>query len=288
LIAAYFVKRAADRMTDEELDDAKAMVKELKGTGTKKNISRVIFACDAGMGSSAMGATTLRNKFKKARLNIEVVNYAIDEIPSDAEVVVTHEQLSSRAKSAAPKAEHISVKDFMDNNVFEILCNMIGEGGNVAEMVEVEDLEEQSVLRRRNIKLGLKSVDKYEAIRMAGRILNEGGYVDNDYIDAMIQREDDLTTYIGKGLAIPHGIGEAKNFIKKSGIAVLQFPDGVKFGDDTAYLVIGIAGVGDEHLTILSNIATAIDVEDDSIVELFRTTKDVEVIYNLFTVKSEE
>jgi len=124
---------------------------------------------------------------------------------------------------------------------------------------------------------------------MAGRLLFESGYVEEEYIDAMIQREDDLSTYIGKGIAIPHGVGEAKKNIKKTGMVVLQFPNGIKFeDDDIAYLVIGIAGVGDEHLQILSNIAVAIEGEDEDITNKLKSSQDAEYIYDLFTIKSED
>ena len=125
LVASYFVKRSAARMNDEELEKAKVMVKEMKGVPTaapvKKNIRKVVFACDAGMGSSAMGATTLRNKFKKAGLNVEVVNCAIEDIPVDADVVVTHESLTERARSIAPKVEHISIKNFINSPEYDEL-----------------------------------------------------------------------------------------------------------------------------------------------------------------------
>ena len=292
LVASYFVKRSAARMNDEELEKAKIMVKEMKGVPTaapiKKNIRKVVFACDAGMGSSAMGATTLKNKFKKAGLNVEVVNHAIEDIPADAEVVVTHEQLTGRARAAAPDAWHISVRDFMENSVFEQLYHSMEGSEYKQEPAVKEDIQESAILRKKNIRLGLKTVDRYEAIKMAGRILYEEGYVEEDYVDAMLTREKELTTYIGKGIAIPHGVGEAKEKIKKSGMVVLQFPEGVLFGEETAYMVIGIAGVGNEHLSILSNIATAIDGEDEGIVEVLRGTRDVEEIYQLFTVKDEE
>lgn len=125
LVSAYFVKRNADKMDDSELADAKDRVKELKSVPAKKNISRIIFACDAGMGSSAMGATTLRNKLKKAGLNIEVVHCAVDEIPADAEIVITHESLTGRAKSKAPKAEHIAIKNFMSSPEYDALVNRL-------------------------------------------------------------------------------------------------------------------------------------------------------------------
>ncbi len=79
----------------------------------------------------------------------------------------------------------------------------------------------------------------------------------------MIQREEMLTTYIGKGIAIPHGVSDAKDAIKKSGISILQFPKGIDYDGEKAYLVIGIAGVGNEHLGILANIAETMEEADE-------------------------
>ncbi|VBB05195.1 phosphotransferase system eiib component type 2/3, partial [Lucifera butyrica] len=291
LVASVFVKRASAKMDDEELTDAQERVKELKGTPVKttvkKNVRKVVFACDAGMGSSAMGATALRNRLKKAGFSLEVVNCAIEDIPADAEIVVTHEKLAGRAKQAAPQAEHILVRDFIENQVMEILLDHLEPAAT--EPVEQADdsNDENPILRKKNIKLGLAGTDKYEAIRQAGRLLQQGGYVKEDYIEAMIQRENDLSTYIGKGIAIPHGVGKAKEEIIQSGMVVLQYPEGVPFGDEMAYLVIGIAGAGNEHLSILANIATAIEEEEDNITEILRTTGDVNLIYDLFTLKNE-
>jgi PTS system mannitol-specific IIC component len=137
VIASFFIKRSSDTLDDSELDDAKVKSKDLKNVYkninanvntnvyASKNISKVIFACDAGMGSSAMGATTLRNKFKKAGLNIEVVNCAINELPSDAQMVVTHESLADRARSKAPNAELITIKNFIDSPEYEKLVNRL-------------------------------------------------------------------------------------------------------------------------------------------------------------------
>lgn len=169
---------------------------------------------------------------------------------------------------------------------FKFLSSIINKKERFEEKmiaVDIDDTKKESkVLLKSNIKLNLPSVDKYEAIKMAGKLLVENGYVDEKYIEAMIERENDLTTYMGNGVAIPHGVGKAREYIKKSGIVVLQFPEGVQFGDEKAYLVIGIAGIGDEHIDILSNIATAIGEEDDKIRKL-KATKDVDYIYEIFT-----
>ncbi|MGV8983067.1 PTS mannitol transporter subunit IICBA, partial [Clostridium sp.] len=301
LLSSVIIKRSNGKTTGNELEDAKAKLSELKGTKINNEIKetkakifdKVIFACDAGMGSSAMGATTLRTKFKKAGYDIEVVNCAIEAIPADAQIVITHESLTARAKGVAPKAEHISVKDFLNNPAFEILSSRLKPNSDTKSDVKIEtkvkskNTSDNKILAKKNIKLGLESTDKYTAIKMAGRLLYESGYVEEEYMDAMIQREDDLSTYIGKGVAIPHGVGEAKKNIKKTGMVVLQFPKGVMFEDELAYLVIGIAGVGNEHLQILSNIANAIEGDDNSITNILKSTNDVEYIYNLFTEKSE-
>lgn len=303
LIASVFVKRANGRMDDSELASAKAAMNELKGakpnaTGIEVKASelrKIIYACDAGMGSSAMGASALRNKFKKAGFtNISISNCAIEDIPSDAQLVVTHEKLAARVQKAAPQAEHIFVKDFIQNQVFAMLSERLQGSQTDKEMEKTETAvsdpaegQISELLRKDNIKLGLKDMSKEEAIRMAGRILVDSGYVNEGYIEAMIKREDDISTYIGKGIAIPHGVSSAKDEIKKSGIAVLQFPDGVQFGDEKAYLVIGIAGKDNEHLSILANIATALDDDESDKVETLRTTNNADDIYRLFTSVNE-
>lgn len=119
----------------------------------------------------------------------------------------------------------------------------------------------KKVLCEENIFLGLKSVSKEESIIMAGKKLFENGYVNENYIEAMLEREKLMTTFMGMGVAIPHGVNEAKKEIKASGIVILQFPEGVDFDGENAYIIIGIAGVGNEHLEILSNIAISLDDE---------------------------
>lgn len=138
-------------------------------------------------------------------------------------------------------------------------------------------------LEKKNIKLGQAAADKETAIRMAGRILVDQGYVNEEYIDAMLQRDSELSTFIGNGCAIPHGVNEAKKQIKHSGISILQFPEGVDFDGNMAHLVVGIAGAGDEHLMILGNLAEVVEKVD--VMEELRTTTDVNFVYKLFARK---
>ncbi len=113
-----------------------------------------------------------------------------------------------------------------------------------------------------DIVVGAKSVDKFEAIRMAGRMLVSKGCVEENYIEGMVEREKIMTTYLGEGVAIPHGVGELKKFVKKTGLVVIQFPEGVDFDGEKANLIIGIAGAGEDHIPILQGVATIMMEED--------------------------
>lgn len=88
-------------------------------------VSRIIFACDAGMGSSAMGASILRNKVKKADLDIDVTNTSINNLPNDADIVITHKDLTDRAKAKAPQAVHISVDNFLNSPKYDELIEKL-------------------------------------------------------------------------------------------------------------------------------------------------------------------
>jgi len=137
----------------------------------------------------------------------------------------------------------------------------------------------QNILLKENILLNLKPMSKEEAIITAGRLLVEKGYVKESYVEGMLEREKVYNTYIGNKVAIPHGTNASKNEILKSGIVVLQFKEGIDYGDDKAYLVIGIAGVNDEHLEILSSIA--ITIEDINTVDKIINSDSRTEIYNI-------
>lgn len=119
VVASFFVKNSKAQ-SDENFEDAKDTMVTLKGKKTLA-ISKIIVACDAGMGSSAMGAANLRKKVQAAGLNIDVKHSAVDEIPVDTDLVICHENLLGRAKSRVPNAEHIGIKDFINNPVYDEL-----------------------------------------------------------------------------------------------------------------------------------------------------------------------
>lgn len=320
IVALPIIRNAKDN--GKSLDEATNDMKDTKANKTvakrpaNTNLAdtkKIIFACDAGMGSSAMGASILKKKVKEAGLDdIEVRNVAIPQIPDDADVVITHEDLTERAMQKNNNAYHVSVKNFMqapeyDQLVAEIKDARENNGANSPQNEETiskaendkevetvvygsdgekitedeKEINDSPVLKKENILLNQKFNSKEEVIKKVGKIMQESGYVDSEYTKGMLQRENEAPTHFGIGLAIPHGTNETKSAIKKSGLVVFTIPEGVKWDDETVKLVIGIAGVGDEHLNILSNVATKIDNEE--IVNDIVENKSQDEIYEILT-----
>ncbi|MDQ0338722.1 PTS system mannitol-specific IIC component [Caldalkalibacillus uzonensis] len=137
LIASLFLKAAKNK--EEDLSKATEKMQQLKGkksnmaavlqkeTTMPSQVNKIVFACDAGMGSSAMGASILRNKLQKAGLDIEVTNTAINQLPEDADIVITHQNLTERAKEKLPNAYHVAVENFLNSPKYDELIETIKE-----------------------------------------------------------------------------------------------------------------------------------------------------------------
>ncbi|MBW7458714.1 PTS sugar transporter subunit IIA [Paenibacillus sepulcri] len=138
-----------------------------------------------------------------------------------------------------------------------------------------------SILSRDKVKLNVQVKDKYEAIRVVGQMLVDAGHVPAEYIGKMIEREDSLSTYLGGGLAIPHGTNDARSLIRSTGMSIAIVPDGIDFGEgEPAYLIIGIAAAGDDHLEILTHVAEL--VSDDDTLETILHTADKDELLRIF------
>lgn len=298
VVAAPIVKMSNGKSLEEAQSDMAAAKAESKGVSVpvsngepkKANeVKKIIFACDAGMGSSAMGATKFRNRIKAERPDITVTNTSVDNIPADCDIAVVQEILVDRAIKAAPQAQMVTIGNFLADPKLDQLYNQVTavdvqtpvaeETASAAEEEETTETNNK-ILVEEGIKTGLKSVPMNDAITAAGKLLNELGYVDEEYIPAMIKRNEEASIYMGLGIAIPHGTVDAKSRVKKSGIVILQYPDGVDFGGEKAQLVIGIAGVGDEHLAILGRITEVLD--DAEQLEMMKTTNSVDEIMDIF------
>ncbi|AKU25421.1 PTS mannitol transporter subunit IICB [Geobacillus sp. DSP4a] len=146
LVASVFLKSAKQKEGEEDLAKAAEKMQQLKGKQSQvaaalqqqeevatavaeqavpARVKRIVFACDAGMGSSAMGASILRNKVQKAGLDIEVTNTAINQLPADADIVVTHQNLTDRAKAKLPNAYHVSVENFLNSPKYDELIEQL-------------------------------------------------------------------------------------------------------------------------------------------------------------------
>ena len=294
LIAAPIIK-----MTDGKrgsLSDAQDQMSQMKAQAKgqvaaaqgdvaidSSSIKKIIFACDAGMGSSAMGATKFRNRSKDVRPEIIVKNTSVDNIPADCDVAVVQTTLAERARKSAPQAKLITIGNFLADPSLDALYEQLANGNDSAGEVRAEAAANQEqteekpakpkVIDKNGVKLNQAPVTKEEAIRTAGEMLVAQGCVDEAYVDAMLEREKMVSTYMGMGMAIPHGTSDAKSAVKKTGIVLVQYPEGVDFGDEKAQLVFGIAGIGDEHLDLLQKICEAL--EDEEVLEKMKTTDDV-------------
>lgn len=142
--------------------------------------------------------------------------------------------------------------------------------------------EKKELLYRENVRVNCEPDTQEQVIRKVGQMLVDSGYVDQPYVEAMLEREKSFSTFMGNGLALPHGVEAAKKDIKASGIAVMTFPKGTDWGRNKVNVVIGIAGVGEEHLQILSVIADK--MLDETAAE--RIAKgDVDTVYKILAGK---
>ena len=287
-VASPIVKMAGGKSLEEAQNKMASMKAASKGEtvvpGTierSAEVKKIIFACDAGMGSSAMGATKFRNRIKNDRPDITVANTSVDNIPADCDIAVVQTTLAARAKKSAPQAQLITIGNFLADPALDALYVQLTTGdapaapaGENTDLVIPDTPIKKQVIIADGIKLGQKPVTKEEAIQAAGELLVKLGYVDESYVDAMQEREKLVSTYMGMGVAIPHGTTQAKGTVKKTGIVFLQYPEGVDFGSEKAQLVFGIAGIGDEHLDLLSKLCNLL--EDPALLETLKTTDDVD------------
>ncbi|KGQ45942.1 PTS mannitol transporter subunit IICBA [Gallibacterium anatis] len=290
VIASFFLKL---QKSEGSLEEATQQMKNLK-SGQNANVNhveinynglkKIFVSCDAGMGSSAMGASMLRKKVKDAGLDIEVANCAINDLPDNARLVITHQDLTLRAKQQVPTAMHLSLTNFLDNKFYDHLVSELkAEVGQQSEKpAETVETHAHFTLAPNQVFLGLKAANKEEAIRFAGEQLVKGGFVQPSYVDAMLEREKLVSTYLGEGVAVPHGTIEAKDAVLKTGIVFCQYPDGVRFTDEedgVAKLVIGIAARNNEHIQVVTAITNALDSEEA--INTLTTTDDVEKVLAL-------
>lgn len=273
LVASFLLK--LDRSEDGgDLSGATTSMETMKGkkssvagalsgttltrTGT---IDRIVFACDAGMGSSAMGASILRRTIHDAgHTDVTVVNKAIANLTDEWDVVVTHEDLTERARQRTGSALHVSVENFMNSpryaEILELVRERNGAGGDAVPAEEPAPASPGGdLLTTDRIVLDAAGDSRDEAIERAGRMLVEAGAVDASYVGAMHEREATVSTYMGNLLALPHGTNEAKGSVHATALTFVRYPDGVDWNGREVKFVVAVAAQGDDHLALLGRIA---------------------------------
>ncbi|HEX7352165.1 PTS sugar transporter subunit IIA [Brachybacterium sp.] len=279
-------------------------------------IQRIVFACDAGMGSSAMGATVLRKKVRAAGFDdVEVTNKAISSLSDEWDVVVTQEELTDRARQRTGSAVHVSVDQFMNSPRYDEVVELVGQrnapdaaaetgpttdsgaaaagagaGAAAGAGASTTDTSTDSagspqILAPDSIVLTGTASDSASGIDEAGALLVAAGAVDQGYVEAMHAREATVSTFMGNGLAIPHGTNDAKSTIKRSAMSFVRYPDGIDWNGNPTTFVIGIAGVGNEHLELLQKVAMTFS--DPAQVERLEQAGSAEEILAIFRDEKE-
>lgn len=296
-LVSSLILRTTKHSDEADLGDATARMEQMKGrkssvastlTGAGAGaaagggvgvlagpVRNIVFACDAGMGSSAMGASVLRNKIKAAGFpDVKVTNASIANLTDSYDVVVTHQDLTERAKPATSSAVHYSVDNFMSSPRYDEIVDLVrdsnteggdagaGHGAHASDApVDARPADataatgSSDILARESVVLTGSATTRDAAIDEAGRLLLARGAVDEGYIAAMHEREESVSTYMGSFLAIPHGTNAAKDHIRKSAVSVIRYPQGIDWNGKEVKFVVGVAGVNNEHLHILSSIA---------------------------------
>ena len=141
------------------------------------------------------------------------------------------------------------------------------------------DTDLAALLPREAVHLGLAPADRDDVVRRAGELLVELGNVEPGYVATMHEREAMVSSFVGAGVAIPHGTNEGRELVTRAGLVFLQFPDGVDWDGQTAHVAIGIAAAEDEHLTVMARLAQVL--LDPETAERLHTTDDVDEVLRI-------
>jgi PTS system mannitol-specific IIC component len=287
--------------SEEEIDlaAATAQMESNKGkkssvagvlTGQRANtgeIGSIVFACDAGMGSSAMGASVLRKKVHDAGFpEVTVVNKAISNLEDEFDLVVTHRDLSDRARAKTPSAVLVPVDNFMASPRYDEIVELVREsrGGAAAGAAGTHAAAPadgagmpSGLLSDDAIVLDAPAGESRDiAITRAGGLLVAAGAVDRSYVDAMHERETSVSTAMGNLLAIPHGTNEAKSAVNRTALSFVRYAEPIDWNGKPVRYVVGIAAVGNEHLKLLGRIAEVF-VDSEQVARLESATSPADV-----------
>lgn len=232
-------------------------------------------ACEAGIATSAIGAEMMQKTLEEKGVSgVKAVHIELKKLPENARLVVTQEVRTFIAKQIAPKAIHLSIKNYLDKPFYEAVADRLKKVlGNQTQAIPTTFR-----LTAEQIFLNQQATDKATALAQVGVKLVECGFARVDYIPSLLAREHIETTYLGKGVAIPHGTSDSEHAIIKTGVVFCQYPNGIHFNDqdEPATLLIGIAANDQEHLAFIRSLSRLF-ADDKKLTEL-KTAKTKEAV----------
>lgn len=244
-------------------------INTVEGNLRYSKINSITFVCEAGMGTSVIGAALLRKKLKSNGLTIPVYFSAVDEVPNNTDLIVTHMRMIENCRAHYPNIPLFPLESYTDLYAF-------------GQLIKLLDGKKEKAVKKEQIMLSCLAETKEDAIRMVGQRMVELGFIERGYIDEMLQRETIYPTYLANGVAVPHGFNSNSSFVKKDGLVIAQFPRGLDFNEEKAYLLIGIAGSGKIQVRLLSAIAEMID--DPRLIEKFREESSIEKFISVLQI----
>jgi PTS system mannitol-specific IIC component len=211
-----------------------AMKTESKGTPSSNDnladINLIVFACDAGMGSSAMGSTKLQKMLKENNINgIDVIHKSVSEVPQDAKLIIVHESLKHQVTQKNPNVKIITIKDFMNTKEYKMIVDKLKNNKSVANTLPNKntnnnvDLSSSKLLLKKCIQINCPAETAEKAIKRVGRLMFQANKIDPKYIAGMIKRDQDVSVAIGNFIAIPHAPNEDRKYIKENSLAVVVY-----------------------------------------------------------------
>ncbi|NQZ66147.1 MAG: PTS mannitol transporter subunit IICBA [Mycoplasmatales bacterium] len=234
-----------------------------ESTLNTSKIKSIIFACDAGMGSSVMGAGILRNLIKKEGLDVKVKNVAIRDLSKEnPDLVVVQSSLAERAKTENATSQFL-VNNFLDSVQYESLIKQLKSTND--KKLEIEEENETKIgslidmVNENNVQFNSRVRTIKGAIEASGKLLLNNNFIEKEYIESMHKRNEDVSVYIGNGVAIPHGQSGSSKWIKNQGIAIIAHPKGLDWNGETVHLIISIAVNDGNHIDLLTELAIKLE-----------------------------
>ena len=208
------------------------------------------------------------------------------------DIVITQNELTDRARAKLPSAQHLSIDNFMDAGFYDdLVAQLVQAPAKQNDQAVAEDpltiSQQQILVSPQQILLNAGVTTKDDALELISQNLSSLGLVRGDYLDALTAREEKVSTYLINGVAIPHGVNEAKEQVIQTGVFIVQAPQGVVWNDkgEVARFIVGIAAKGKDHLSLLQRLTNV--VMDAAVAEQLATTTNKNDILDALNAKEQ-